>query len=337
MTSKPWPGRPGWTRAWLSLCVSALLLGCGGGGEGGNSQAGVNTGGTGSFSSGPITGFGSIIVNGIHFDPNLATVTFADVPGVSSTPSVLKLGMVVELDASSVTAVPGKRVADVLAIKVSSQLLGPIEAKGADTLTVMGQTVRIRTDTHFDEALPQDLSSVNVGDVVEVHGFEDASTGEFVATRVERKDPTLVTQYVVRGVLRDLDLGLKRCRIGNQVLSYDWGSAPAGLGNGRVARAVLYPTPGTTSGTTPAALWTATKMTLSEPLVSDRGEAYVEGLVSDIAAGPVGHFSVDGIAVDASQAQCSPACSSLSLGSRVRVRGKLVSGVVVASEVSTAF
>ena len=39
------------------------LLGCGGGGV-----AGVGTGGTGSFASGPIRGFGSIVVGGVHYD-----------------------------------------------------------------------------------------------------------------------------------------------------------------------------------------------------------------------------------------------------------------------------
>ena len=51
------------------LCGALGLAGCGGGS---GSVAGVNSGGTGSFSIGPITGFGSIIVGAIRFDESKA-------------------------------------------------------------------------------------------------------------------------------------------------------------------------------------------------------------------------------------------------------------------------
>jgi len=324
---------PGWARTGLALCFSAwLLLACGGGGD---SQAGVGSGGTGSYSGGPITALGSIVVNGIHFDPSLANIT--DEEGATILPAALQVGMVVALDASSVTTVAGRQVADVLTVKVISGLLGPVDAVGTSTLTVMGQTVRVRSNTRFGDALPSGLTSVNPGDVVEVHGFDDASGGVFVATRIELKNPAQVDHYVVRGVLRDLDLLNKRCRIGNQLLSYDWdsGTTPAvGLANGRVARAEVYKVPGALGAT---ALWTANLMALSEPLVSDRDDAYVDGLLTDITSGPAGHFSVDGIAVDATQAQCATACASLRVGDHVQVRGPLVHGAIKAVTVTPVF
>lgn len=324
---------PRWARTGLALCFSAwMLLACGGGGD---SQAGVGSGGTGSYSGGPITALGSIVVNGIHFDPSLAAIT--DEEGTAILPADLQVGMVVALDASSVTTVAGRRVADVLTVKVISGLLGPVDAVGTSTLTVMGQTVRVRSDTRFGDGLPSGLTSVSPGDVVEVHGFDDASGGVFVATRIALKDPAQVSHYVVRGVLKDLDLNNQRCRIGNQLLSYDWGSGttpPVGLADGRVARAELYKVPGTLGAST---LWTANVMALSEPLVSDRDDAYVDGLLTDVASGQPGHFSVDGIAVDATQAQCAPACSSLRVGDHVQVRGRLVQGVVTAATVTAVF
>ena len=56
--------------AGAAASVAASLLGCGGG----DGLAGVGTGGTGSFSSGPIRGFGSIVVNGVRYDEASAQV-----------------------------------------------------------------------------------------------------------------------------------------------------------------------------------------------------------------------------------------------------------------------
>jgi hypothetical protein len=81
--------RADWIRR-LSIAVSicaALLAACGGGG--------VGTGGTGSFASGPITGFGSIIVNDVHYDESQARVEADD--GSTRNPDDLRLGMVVEV------------------------------------------------------------------------------------------------------------------------------------------------------------------------------------------------------------------------------------------------
>ena len=49
----------------LVLSAAAALASCGGG---------VGSGGTGSFASGPITGFGSVIVGGVRFDDSTANV-----------------------------------------------------------------------------------------------------------------------------------------------------------------------------------------------------------------------------------------------------------------------
>ena len=59
--------RAGWMRRLgitLSVCVG-LLVACGGG---------VGTGGTGAFASGPVSGFGSIIVNDVVYDESLARI-----------------------------------------------------------------------------------------------------------------------------------------------------------------------------------------------------------------------------------------------------------------------
>jgi hypothetical protein len=62
-------------RAVCTLSTAALLLACGGGGGG---IAGVGTGGTGSFSVGTVTGFGSVFVNGVRYDDDGARLVDDD-------------------------------------------------------------------------------------------------------------------------------------------------------------------------------------------------------------------------------------------------------------------
>ena len=84
--------------------LGALLLAtaCGGGGGG----DGVDTGGTGgaplSYTSGSISGFGSVIVNGIRFDDNEATVTDDD--GQRRSRDDLRLGMSAEIEGSAIAS-----------------------------------------------------------------------------------------------------------------------------------------------------------------------------------------------------------------------------------------
>ena len=144
---------------WLALTAAILSLSACGGGEssGGDAQAGVSSGGTGSFSNGPVTSFGSIVVNGIHFDQTLATVR--DAEGQTLSSADIKLGMVVELTGSTVQHVGTRDQAKASDISVVPALVGPIDRVGTDTLVVMGQHVLVSTSTHLDESLTQGLAS----------------------------------------------------------------------------------------------------------------------------------------------------------------------------------
>src|SRR5690606_36947233 len=83
------------------LAASLALAACGGGGDGGGfASTGVGSGGTGMFASsvsvsGPIRGFGSIIVNGIRFDDSNASISLGDDNGGLRSAD-LRLGMMVE-------------------------------------------------------------------------------------------------------------------------------------------------------------------------------------------------------------------------------------------------
>src|ERR1041384_990741 len=104
---------------WLAGCCAAwLVISCGGG---------VGTGGTGSFASGPITGFGSIIVDGVDFDETLATID--DDGGNGRSRAELHLGTVVEVEAGQIRE--GAAVAS--NVRMTSSLIGKVESATADT------------------------------------------------------------------------------------------------------------------------------------------------------------------------------------------------------------
>ena len=141
--------------------LALVLAGCGGGGGGGSSGAA----GSSVVSSGVITGFGSIHVNGVHFETTDAEFLVDDAPGGQDD---LAVGDVVQIRG---------RVNDDgrtgTATTVSSQdaVDGRITALDvlAGTLTVAGQSVQTDADTSFDASIPgSSLAGLIVGDAVEV-------------------------------------------------------------------------------------------------------------------------------------------------------------------------
>ena len=85
------------TLAGVSLALLAALSACnGGGGSDTTSTAGVGSGGTG-YASGTVTGFGSVVVDGVTIDDRSASVDVEVSPGVSGDSDVL-LGQRVEVE-----------------------------------------------------------------------------------------------------------------------------------------------------------------------------------------------------------------------------------------------
>ena len=68
---------------WLTASAAFLIVACGGGGGSGETTAGIDRGGI-TIVSGPVTGFGSVHVNGIRYSTTGATFTIDDQPGVES-------------------------------------------------------------------------------------------------------------------------------------------------------------------------------------------------------------------------------------------------------------
>ena len=314
MTNRPQYSRSG--RSMRALLLALILAGCGGG---------VDSGGTGSptFASGTITGFGSVIVNGVHFDDGQAAVTDAD--GANRSRDDLRLGMTAEIRGTALaTDSSGTTVSTASSIAFGSDIVGPISRidVAAGQLVVLGQTVDIASTTVFDDAsVSGGLTALRVGDIAEVYALFDIATGHYTATRIERR--SVVVTYALRGVVSLLDTTAKAFNIGSERISYAVfaGALPATLANGSIVRVRLRLAQ-------VAGVWLVSALNDGVQRPQDQDAVRLEGRVTAFTS--AARFNVNGVPVDASAIAATP---GLALGVRVEVQGTARAGVLVASEV----
>ncbi len=209
-------------KLFLPAAVAVVVTACGGGGGGGSPSGGDPSGGTPPpaattktrLVTGAISGFGSVIVNGVRYDTSAAQVRIEDRPG---TLSELAVGQVVRIEAE----VDDRGGARAKTIDQHRLVQGTVQAvdAAAGTLTIAGQVIRVDDDTSFDDSIAGgSLAAIAVGDRIEVHGFSGAS-GESRATRVEKADDDDL-EVEVTGVLTALDSVARRFRVGSLVVDY---------------------------------------------------------------------------------------------------------------------
>ena len=178
----------------LGIAAAALLIGCSGGESGTGMQANQTT------TTGEITGFGSVYVNGIKFDTNQASV---DVDGTPSTESALAVGMVVTVT-GSVNSDGLTGTANAITAKTEVEgLVFANDVTTNNTLNVMGQIINVSNDTKFKSEITGittvDQLVANVS-VVEVSGYSDGQ-GNIYATYIKALDSNEVKLH---GVIQNL-------------------------------------------------------------------------------------------------------------------------------------
>lgn len=180
----------------LALISLSLLTACGGGGGSGSPPASsgvpaasvaapdtVTTGTGGVLYSGPVTGLGSIVLNGVRFETVGAKVHDADDPyGVAFYSDQIKLGMTVSVEGSADEA---KGTGTAVTIRLDGGIRGAVSAidTSANTLVVSGQSIRVDAKTTVFQGVAG-LSGLSASNWVEVYGLPQ-SDGSFLATRVE--------------------------------------------------------------------------------------------------------------------------------------------------------
>ncbi|GFO58207.1 hypothetical protein GMST_05320 [Geomonas silvestris] len=259
----------------LSLLLSSVLLvsACGGGSGSSAPAQGV--------SKGVITALGSVIVNGIEYNIDNAAIKIDDNPG---TPSQLKVGMVVKVRGSADNST---RLGVAREVEAHDVLEGNISALGANTITVMGQTVHIEDNVTRlnDDNTVKVFSAANfqIGDRVEVHGFPD-DQGGLRATRVAKI--TSSNDFEIKGYVLALgsgSFGLSLTPGGAAILTVT-GSLPAGAGIGSLVEVRSNAAP-------VAGALTATLVKLEDRLAGAGEKVEVEGIVT---SGSVDDFVING-------------------------------------------
>ena len=310
-----------------SLALAAMAVAaCGGSGT---QTAGIDRGGvtTPVAVVGPITGFGSIVVNGVHYNVDKASVV---VDGDPATASDLQLGQVVtvvgERDASGSTGTANQ-------VLFQTNVRGPISALNTATseITVLGQTVIAGSSTVFDlTGVPDSFGSLRVGDLVAVSGFVSAH-GAIEATRIE--GVLTDSGLLAFGVVSNLDTANLRFTLGALVVDYSQAALIEGFASGGPSNGdrVLV----RASSTAPSGALLAREVRRAETEEAQAGqEAEVEGLITRFAS--VTDFDVGGRAVTTTGATTyeGGGASALALNVKVEVEGSVNGGgVIVAAKI----
>jgi hypothetical protein len=304
----------------LALVMALGVVSCGG-----DLVAGIQGSGSplanGASAVGPVSGFGSIFLDGIEYSTSAAQIRIDD---QAATESQLRVGQIVSLKGSvNADGVTGNATE----VSFTADLRGPItqiDASGA-TFVVLKQTVRVSDATLFDDRLqPNDLSGLQVGAVVEVSGFAD-STGAFVASRI---DPAMGSSALqVGGMVQGLDTLAHTFQI--NALTVDYSSvAPTGT----LANGVPVNVQGTSlSGAGVLIASRVRVLTVFAGAANDRGQ--LEGIVTKFTS--AADFEVAGqrVITDANTELVARG-ATIALDVPVKVRGAFnAAGVLVASRV----
>lgn len=164
------------------LLLGALLLqGCGGGEQ---EYAGIDRGGEKPDLSvtGPINGFGSVIVNGVHYNTDTAAIYVRGQPADEQ-----------ELDVGDYVTVVGyideQGLGIAQEVHYQPKVTGVIESidQTRSRITVLGQTIQLVQDTQYGSSiLPRNIEGLQISQRVSVSGVA-GSDNVIRASRIERE------------------------------------------------------------------------------------------------------------------------------------------------------
>jgi hypothetical protein len=320
------------TLALLALVSAAVLAACGGA---------IGSGGTGAVSpsvgGGTVTGFGSVIIDGLRFDDRSVPTLAENEPGNAQT-AESRLGHRVEVEVDDHGEARTLRVeASVIGAVTSTSITGP----QAGSFVVLGQTVTVNANasagpvTQFGGGYGNALD-LQVGDPVEVHGASKTLNNAAVlqATRIEKR-PSMPAYLRVSGIVGGLgSSGPNRFVLGALVVDYGSASiSPNGAAPSNGAAVVVF---------APAAQLTAAAgsmpvLAASKLRIRHSAPANVETTVSGFIGlldSAKGEFDLGGLKVKYEPSAVQPAGTVLANGLYVRVHGSFAEdGSLLATQV----
>jgi len=323
-------------QASVAITIFSALTACS---SGGGDTAG---GALDVTSSGTITGFGSVFVNGVRYETENARIISADDDSVIlENPTNAQLQAV--LGVGQIITVRGTRTDDsngvANTIRFDDELVGEITTVStADgSFTVLGQTVSVTPDTIIDDSIieaarggveiPDDLrfgdlpetldQLLSAGMFVGVSGFPSQNGLE--ATRVEDVSNLGGGQLEaeVKGFVANLDDLLGQFDINGLTVSYDASDLDVeDFGNLLLANGQFVEVHGTATSSTTI---DASRIELEDDFVDDdfnSGEIEIEGVIQKVAPGVI---VINGIEIRVND------ITPFSEGLRVEIKGTLQS------------
>jgi len=311
----------------MSAAIALTLTACGGGSGG---IAGI--GGSGFTSSGSVTGFGSIFVNGVEFETDTASF---NIEGLTGSQADLVTGMRVSVSGTvNADGVTGTATS----VTFEDQLEGPTNfatfTEDDDMLnkqfTVLGVSVNINADDTVFVGTGFDYNTIAAGDNIQISGFYD-DTGVLQATAVVKKDAFVAGTTIVeaKGTISALSSNNFTLTVGSATITVDASGADisqltAGLVDGQFVEV---------KGTIISATGTSISATLVKPEdnnLTEGNDVEIEGIITRYVS--VSDFDVDGQTVDASSAVKTPATFTLEAGIKIEVEGTVNNGVLQATK-----
>lgn len=309
----------------LSTLTVSILAACGGGGS--SSSTGTSTS-TSAAGSGTVTGFGSVIVDGVRYDDS--QLDQAGAIQVEADDSTLRNGSRSDLALGQKVDI-GFRDANIMtSLRLGSELVGFVSTPASgNTLFVAGQRVVVNTDPAVGPVtFLNDISSLNsltTADRVEVHGtLASDNLGSFIqARRIEREalvddSGVAITNTKLTGLIANLSTTSTghSFTLGNITVNVPTTATldPAGL---QLANGMLVKVFSTQGITQSASGGTLTANTVRSKSVRGNSSDYrVAGVVTELNT-TAKTFKVDGTLVNGSALSTLPAA-----GSTIRVEGR---------------
>jgi len=314
-----------WVATIVGTVAVAVLSSCGGGGGDGFTPPPPPAAQT-IYTTGPISGFGSVYVNGVRYDTSAADV---EIDGAKVSLAELRVGQVIDLKGY---VQGGSSSADKISYK--HNLEGPIFSVdvGALSFVAMGQTVLVSADTSFGDGIdPASIEGLQVGDDVEVSGLIDAE-GRVQATRVDLWSGS--GPYDVFGTATEVDTAAGTFHITGLLVDYSSANVED-FPSGSPAEGDLVLATGFEFGEGGVFLATRIELRYDQQMLPEAGDkVHIEGLITRFESATDFDVANTAVTTTSSTVYENGTFDDLALDVHVCVEGTLdADGVLVAERV----
>ena len=275
---------------------------------------------------GPITGFGSVIVNGVTYDTSSATFTN---DGAAATQSDFAVGQYVLVTGTVDDSTNGTAET----VTFDDNVDGPVTSVDdvARSFLVLGQTVFLSPTTSFDDSCPASLGELPGVAAVEVSGPVRAD-GTIEATRIECK--AVAGELEVTGAVSSLDEGAMTFQINALVVDYSAATLDNFPSAGTISNGDPVEAKGATIGANGQLVATRVEYKGGQYANDDGVHAEIEGFITRFASST--NFDISGIpaTTNGSTIYEGGAATDLGLNMKIEIEGDFnASGVLVASKI----